>query len=257
MVGMTVAAIVAGNTVVLKPAEHRRARSPRSSSSCWRRPGCRRAWSTSSPARAARWATRWSITRRRASSRSPARARSACASTSAPRSCSRARAGSSARSWRWAARTRIVVDETPTSTPPPTARRLGLRLPGPEVLGLLARDRRRGGLRRGRGEGGRARAQIDGRRPRRISANYMGAGGRRERRTRRFRTTSRSARRGHAAARRRGAQRERLLHPADDHRRRRADARIAQEEIFGPVLAVIRRRTSTTRWRSPTTPSTA
>ena len=32
-----------------------------------------------------------------------------------------------------------------------------------------------------------------------------------------------------------------LFHPTDDHRRRPSQARISQEEIFGPVLAVIQR----------------
>ena len=72
--------------------------------------------------------------------------------------------------------------------------------------------------------------------------NLHGAGDQRAARRSRFSPTSRSGRRKAAAAhgRRRGGGAG-LLHPAHGHRRRRTQgARIAQEEIFGPVLAVIK-----------------
>ena len=71
---------------------------------------------------------------------------------------------------------------------------VGLRLPGPEVLGLLARDRRTGGLRAVRG-----RRSSHGRRSSRSGPDARpdelhGPGGRRARSSRRSWSTSRSAR---------------------------------------------------------------
>ena len=121
--------------------------------------------------------------------------------------------------------------------------RLGLRLPGAEVLGLLARHRRREGLRRVRRE---ARAQ--GEDASRWGApddpgNYMGpvisAGARKSiLRLHRGRQAG-----GPPDRRRRRAAGRRLLRPADHHRRRRRPRpAIFQEEIFGPVLAVTKAR---------------
>jgi hypothetical protein len=45
----------------------------------------------------------------------------------------------------------------------------------------------------------------------------------------------------------------RLLHGAGAVHRHHADMRINREEVFGPVASVIRSRTTTRRWPSPTT----
>ena len=95
MTGMTVAALVAGNTVVIKPSSETptiaakfaevllEAGFPPQSSRCW--------W-----AAARWWATCWWSIRRRASSPLPVRATWGCASTSWPPSRARGRSGSSA-----------------------------------------------------------------------------------------------------------------------------------------------------------------
>ena len=147
MAGMTLASIVSGNTVdpqaIQRLAHNRRevhrsagrGRHARGRGQLLPRLGRdlrRRAWSTIP---------------RRASSRSPARAKSDWTSTSAPPSPSPARSGSSARCSRWAARTRSWWMPMPISIPPSKALRGRIRLPGPEVLGLLARHRRSSGLR--------------------------------------------------------------------------------------------------------------
>ena len=156
----------------------------------------------------------------------------------------RARSGSSASSPRWAARTRS--SSTTTADLDAAAAgvvAVGVRLPGPEVLGLLARDRRRGGLRRVRAEDRRAdeeaaasairptrddahRARWSTRRRSRRSASYIENGheGRRTLRRRRQRATARTA-----------TSSSRPSSPTS-----RPTRRIAQEEIFGPVLAVIK-----------------
>lgn len=104
MVGMTSAAIVAGNTVVLKPA---------SITPVIAYKFCEILWSLGLPSGvlnylpgpAAPSAIRSSITLRRASSPSPAARRSGCASLSAPPRCIPVSCGSSAPSSKWAAKT--------------------------------------------------------------------------------------------------------------------------------------------------------
>ncbi len=113
MAGMTAAALVTGNTVVLKP----------SSDCCGDRSGLRRPPTRSrftagsgqlrSRVRDERSATRWSRIPRRASSRSRAAKKSDCISTSSPRRRSRDRSGSSASSPRWAAKIRSSSPPTP------------------------------------------------------------------------------------------------------------------------------------------------
>ena len=121
MIGMTTAAIVTGNTVVLKPS------SDAAVIAAWfvdllheiGVPAGRRELRAGLRQRDRRRDRR--RIRRSASSRSPARKRSACASTSWPRNRSRDRSGSSASSRRWAARIRSSWRPTPTSTRPSRA----------------------------------------------------------------------------------------------------------------------------------------
>ncbi len=163
-----------------------------------------------------------------------------------PRCASRARSGSSAPSWRWAARTAIIVDETADLDA--AAEGIvagGLRLPGPEVLGLLARDHRR---RRsttlcssGSSSGRASCAWATPRSPRRASAAVI------DRRA--FDSISELHRDrqegGPAGRRRRGGRPDRSRTAATSSSRpcspTSAPGRgISQEEIFGPVLAVIK-----------------
>ena len=142
--GMTTAAIVTGNTVVLKPSSD----SPTIAATVLRadgrsRPAAGRAQLRPRAGRR-RSATRWSTIRRRASSPSPARRRSACASTSSPPTSQPGQIWIKRSSPRWAARTRSSSTTRPISTPPrPGVVAVRVRLPGAEVLGVLARDRGR------------------------------------------------------------------------------------------------------------------
>jgi 1-pyrroline-5-carboxylate dehydrogenase len=92
LAGMTMAPVVVGNTVVLKPASNTPSSATRWSR-LWRRPACRLASSITCRAAAARLATCWWITRGSASSPSRDRRRSASGSTSARRRSSRGSAG--------------------------------------------------------------------------------------------------------------------------------------------------------------------
>jgi hypothetical protein len=107
MAGMTLASIVSGNTVILKP-------------------------SSDSPTIAAKFvelleevgipapasAMPSSLTPKPVTSPSPARAKSACTSIKLPPRKLPARFGSSAPSLKWVARTRLLLTPTPISTPP-------------------------------------------------------------------------------------------------------------------------------------------
>ena len=104
-------ALATGNTVVLKPS----ARTPLTALAFAEilPRSCRRAWSTSCPARAPTSATRWSAIRRSGWSRSPATPPPASAS---PGSRPIGSSGSTSSS---VARRRSSSSTTPTSTPPP------------------------------------------------------------------------------------------------------------------------------------------
>ena len=104
MAGMTAAAIVTGNTVILKPSVDAPTIAA-NSSPCWKKPASRTASSTSALAQVPASAPPWSRTRRRASSPSPAAKKSAWKFTSPPLKPSPARSSSSAPSLKWAART--------------------------------------------------------------------------------------------------------------------------------------------------------
>ena len=172
LLGMTTAALVTGNTVVIKPSSDTptiaakfaevllEAGFPPHSFSLLVGSG-------------AESATCWSRTRRRASCLSRDRAMSACASMSWRRNISRDRSGSSAWSPRWAARTPSSSIARPTSTRPSRASPFGIRLPGAEVLGLFARHRGRGDLRRVRRQAEGPSRADEGRADRR-SGYYMG-----------------------------------------------------------------------------------
>ena len=137
----------------------------------------------------------------------------------------------------------IIVDETADlDDAAKRSRRRGVRLPGPEVLGVLARDRPPKGLRRRcssrrrrEDEGAHASATP------RPDERHVGPVDQRAARRRRSSTTSRSARRkaGSSRAARPARTEGYFIQPTviDDVQ---PNAQLAQEEIFGPVLAVIR-----------------
>ncbi len=104
LVGMTVAALVAGNTVVLKPSSETPTIGAKFAEVLLEA-GFPRAFSPCSPAAARRWAMCWWSTRRRASFPSPARATWDCTSMNWRPSPSPDRSGSSAWWRKWAART--------------------------------------------------------------------------------------------------------------------------------------------------------
>ena len=144
---MTGASLVCGNTVILKPSSD----SPTIAAKFFEaleEAGMPPAWSTSAPVPAPRSATAWWSIPRRATSRSPARAMSAWISTAR-------RAAPKGQIWikrtvlEMGGKDTIVVDADADLDAAVRRRgRGGLRLPGAEVLGLLARHRAPGYLRR-------------------------------------------------------------------------------------------------------------
>ena len=148
-VGMTTAAIVTGNTVRAEAVERLAGASPGGSSQLMEEVGLPPGVVNFVTGAGGEVGDTSCATRRPASSRSPARRRSGSASTS---SAARSAAGPDLDQARRRRDGRQGRHHRRRGGRPRRGRdgrgRLGLRLPGPEVLGLLARDRPREGLRR-------------------------------------------------------------------------------------------------------------
>jgi 1-pyrroline-5-carboxylate dehydrogenase len=240
MAGMTCASIVAGNTVILKPSSD----SPTIAAKfveLLEEAACPRAWSTSAPAPAPASATPSSRIPKRATSPSPDRAKSASTSTKRAATQAPGQSGSSAPSSKWAAKTpssstadadfdsavegvaqaafgfqgqkcsacsRAIVDERIYDQ---FLEQLKARVEKITV-GDPCRKRRHG-------RGHQRRLDEVHSRIHRALARKMDAS-------------------SPAAARHQ--RRRRLLHSAHRHRRHSPKSKLEQEEIFGPVLAVIK-----------------
>ena len=152
MAGMTAAAIVTGNTVILKPSSD----SPTIAAKfveVLEETGMPDGVVNFCPDRAPRSATPSCSTRRRASSLLRARRRWAWTSTSARPRPTQGRSGSSGPSWRWAARTRSWWRGCGCGRGRRWSGGVGLRIQRAEVLGLLAGHYRGPDLRHLRGAG--------------------------------------------------------------------------------------------------------
>ncbi len=118
---MTAAAIVTGNTVILKPSSDSPTIAAQVLSKSSKKPACPTASSTSAPAPAPPSATPSSSTPRPASSPSPAPKSVGLEIHERAATPSPARSGSSAPSSKWAAKIPSSSAQMPTSTPPSTA----------------------------------------------------------------------------------------------------------------------------------------
>ena len=159
LTGMTSAALVAGNPVIVKPAGPTPLIAAQTGAPAARRRRAARARSTTCPAPGPRWATSWSATRGSTSSPSPGPWRSACAS-SPRRPSTPAAEGIKQVIAEMGGKNAIIVDaDADLDVAVPEVGRLGLPLRRPEVLGGLPGDRPRGGLRELRRAPGRGHAQ--------------------------------------------------------------------------------------------------
>jgi len=137
MAGMTMASIVSGNTVVLKPSSDSptiAAKFVELLEECGMPEGVVNFCPAPAPASATRW---WRIPKTRYIASPVPRSRTGYQQERG-HACSRASSGSSARSSKWAARMPSSLMQTPTSTRLSKVWPRRRSLPGPEVLGLLA-----------------------------------------------------------------------------------------------------------------------